>query len=99
MRRRKTIYICDHCGEIALEEKKYLFGGFIYVLPKDWTQLGKEHICPKCSEIYRRFKEEVYSEQQKSIVDDHHIEIKKCDGKLEVTKFDKYEENKKYETT
>lgn len=60
MRKRKTIYICDHCGVIALEEKKYLFGGsFVYVLPEDWTQLGKEHLCPKCSEIYRRFKKEV----------------------------------------
>lgn len=90
MRKRKTIYICDHCGVIALEEKKYLFGGgFIYVLPKDWTQLGKEHICPKCSEIYRRFKEEVYNEQQKSIIDNRHIEIKNNVGKLEVTKNDK----------
>lgn len=67
MRKRKTIYICDHCGVITLEEKKYLFGGgFIYVLPKDWTRLGKEHICPKCSEIYCRFKEEAYDEQQKA---------------------------------
>lgn len=90
MRKRKTIYICDHCGIIALEEKKYLFDdGFIYVLPKYWTQLGKEHLCPKCTEIYRRFKEEVCNEQQKSIIDDHHIEIKNCDGKLEVTKDDK----------
>lgn len=42
MKKRKTIYICDHCGAITLEETEYLYGGgFIKILPKDWTQLGK----------------------------------------------------------
>ena len=62
MKKRKTIYICDYCGAIALEETEYLYGGgFIKILPKDWTQLGKEHLCPKCSEIYHKLKEEVDS--------------------------------------
>lgn len=66
MRRRKTIYICNHCGVIALEEKKYLFGGgFVKLLPKGWTRLGREHLCPKCSEIYCKFKEEVCNDHQK----------------------------------
>lgn len=45
MKKREIIYICDHCGVIAR--------------PKDWTLLGREHLCPKCSKIYRKFKEEV----------------------------------------
>ena len=56
MKKRETIYICDHCGVIAREETEFGY----------WTQLGKEHLCPKCSEIYRRFKDAVYDEQQKA---------------------------------
>lgn len=65
MKKRETLYICDHCGVIAREETEFTFGFCFKTLPKGWTRLGKEHLCPKCSEIYRRFKEEVYDEQQK----------------------------------
>lgn len=89
MKKRETIYICDHCGVIAREETKFAFGFCFKTLPEDWTQLGKEHLCPKCSEIYRRFKEETYNEQQKSLIDNRHTEIKKYIIKLKVKKNDK----------
>ena len=89
MRKRKTIYICDHCGDIALEDTEFGFGFCYKTLPRDWTLLGREHLCPKCTEIYNRFKKEVCDEQQKSVIDNRHIEIKKYIGKLEVTKHDK----------
>ena len=89
MRKRKTIYICDHCGDIALEEIEYFFGDCFKTLPEGWTRLGKEHLCPKCSKIYRRFKQEVYDEQQKSLIDNRRSEIKKYAEKLKVTKNDK----------
>lgn len=64
MRKRETIYICDHCGAIAREEIEICFGDCFKILPKGWTRLGREHLCPKCTEIYNRFKEEVCDEQQ-----------------------------------
>lgn len=60
MKKRETIYICDHCGVIAREETEFGFGFHFKTLPKDWTLLGREHLCPKCSEIYRKFKEKVW---------------------------------------
>lgn len=57
MKKRETIYICDHCGVIAREETEFGFGFYFKTLPKDWTLLGREHLCSKCSEIYRKFKE------------------------------------------
>lgn len=89
MRKRKTIYICDHCGDIALEDIGYYFYYCFKTLPEGWTRLGKEHLCPKCTEIYNRFKKEVCDEQQKSVIDNRHIEIKKYVGKLKVKKNDK----------
>ena len=67
MKKRETIYMCDHCGAIAREETEFGFGFHFKTLPKDWTLLGREHLCPKCSEIYSKIKEEVRNEQQKSI--------------------------------
>lgn len=59
MKKREIIYICDHCGVIAREETEFGFGFYFKTLPKDWTLLGRGHLCPKCSKIYRKFKEEV----------------------------------------
>lgn len=58
MLKRKRVYICDHCGEIALEEP-YFFMEFAWKgAPKGWTKLGKEDLCPTCSKVYKRFVEE-----------------------------------------
>lgn len=35
------------------------FGGIVKCAPEGWTELGKENLCPVCSETYRRFKHEV----------------------------------------
>lgn len=59
MKKRETIYICDHCGKAEIEGIEFIFGFYAKVLPNGWTKLGKEHLCPKCSKIYRKFKEEV----------------------------------------
>lgn len=58
MLKRKRVYICDHCGAIALEEP-YFFMEFAWKgAPKGWTKLGKEDLCPTCSKVYKRFMEE-----------------------------------------
>lgn len=59
MKKRKTVYICDHCGAVDLEQTVFFFGDCFKTFPEGWTLLGKEHLCQKCSEIYRKFKEEV----------------------------------------
>ena len=61
---KKKVYICDACEAAALQEMNLLFGIPLYNIPKDWTALGKEHLCPTCSEIYRRVSEEVKKEKE-----------------------------------
>lgn len=61
-------YICDHCGKAEIAEKKMWYDDYtincfwVKLLPKGWTKLGKEHLCPKCSEIYCKLKEEIGNE-------------------------------------
>ncbi len=59
MLKRKRVYICDHCGAVALEEP-YFFMEFAWKdAPKGWTKFGlKEDLCPTCSKVYKRFVEE-----------------------------------------
>lgn len=58
MIKRKRVYICDHCGAMALEEP-YFFMEFAWKgapkgAPKGWTELGKEDLCPTCSNKTRQ---------------------------------------------
>lgn len=62
MKKRETIYICDHCGKVGMEVEKLWNGNLTTIFPEGWTKLGKEHLCPKCSKIYRKFKEETDDE-------------------------------------
>lgn len=63
MRKRKVVYFCDHCGKAEVEMPKLRFDGpWISRFPEGWTKLGREHLCPKCSEIYRKLKEETDDE-------------------------------------
>lgn len=64
MLKRKKIYICDHCGEIALEETYCFYTDVYKGAPEGWTKLGNEDLCPVCSETYRRFKDEVVKEKE-----------------------------------
>lgn len=58
MLKRKRVYICDHCGAVALEQTDF-FGTDVWKgAPKGWTKLGKEDLCPTCSKAYKRFMEE-----------------------------------------
>lgn len=57
MRKRKMVYICDHCGTVAL--------GILvtsrrrYHAPYGWEKLGNEDICPMCWTVYEKFKREI----------------------------------------
>lgn len=49
MRVKRWVYICDHCGKAELEPESYVFyNRVVKRLPKDWSKLGKEYLCPKC---------------------------------------------------
>lgn len=63
MLKRKRVYICDHCGAIAPVTQ--YFQGIPYEgAPAGWTKLGRhEDLCPLCSEIYKRFRNEVIKEK------------------------------------
>lgn len=56
---KKRVYICDHCGKVAPERVYQFFGNIAKCAPEGWTELGKENLCPVCSETYKRFKREV----------------------------------------
>lgn len=57
MKKRKTVYICDHCGAAALQESYFSIDDTWKGPPEYWTKLGKEDLCPKCSEVYKKLKE------------------------------------------
>ncbi len=58
MLRHKRVYICDHCGAVALEQRYFFMDDTWRDAPDGWTRLGREDLCPICSEIYKRFKAE-----------------------------------------
>lgn len=62
MRAKKWVYICDHCGAVALEETYFFMNSVWKEVPRGWTKLGKEDLCPECSRVYKRFKDEVRNE-------------------------------------
>lgn len=60
----KKVYICDHCGNLALYEK-YPDGQPYF--PDGWKKLGKkQRLCPSCAMTWKRFnniiKEEISKE-------------------------------------
>lgn len=62
MRKLKRVYICDHCGAVALEATYFFMNDVWKEAPRGWTKLGKEDLCPECSEVYKRFKDGVTEE-------------------------------------
>lgn len=64
----KKVYICDHCNAVALPEL-YLIDGVDDIqrgMPEGWENLGSSmHLCPICSETYKKFKSEVIKERNK----------------------------------
>ena len=65
MKRLKTVYICDNCGAIELPELYLSCGDIWKDIPSDWmTVFGNKHLCPTCSKIYSKFKQEVEKENE-----------------------------------
>ena len=63
MKKIKAVYICDNCGAVDLPELYLSCGDSWKDIPSGWmTIFGKMHLCPKCSEIYRKLKEETDDE-------------------------------------
>lgn len=59
MLKRKKVYICDHCGAVALPVTYVFFSDIWTGPPEGWCSLGKkEDLCPICAEAYRRFLHE-----------------------------------------
>ena len=66
MLKRKRVYICDHCGAVALEKTYFFMTDVWKGAPEGWTKLGKEDLCPTCSKVYKRFVEELMDSWKKS---------------------------------
>lgn len=76
MRKKKWVYICDHCGKVELKWKHYYYYGALHDKPKGWYKLGREDLCPECYEIYLKFKNEVKNKEVKNKKED--ILTKNC---------------------
>lgn len=63
MLKRARVYICDHCGAIALEQNNFFVHDTWKSPPEGWRKLGNEDLCPLCAATYRRFKEETIKEK------------------------------------
>lgn len=64
MIKRKRVYFCDHCGAVGLETTWYMMLDTWKGPPEGWTKLGNEDLCPLCSEIYEKFKQQVMNEKK-----------------------------------
>lgn len=60
MRVKRWVYICDHCGKAELEPVNCALFNIVVKrqLPRNWSKLGKEVLCPRCAAVYSRFKNE-----------------------------------------
>lgn len=65
MLKRARVYICDHCGAVALEQTYYFYNDCWKGTPEHWIKLGNEDLCPLCAATYRKFKEETVKEKNK----------------------------------
>lgn len=63
MLKRKRVYICDHCGAVALEMLWGIQSDCWKGPPDGWTKLDDKDLCPVCSETYKRFRNEVIKEK------------------------------------
>lgn len=53
MKTCETEYIyCGHCGKAEVVEIDSSFGYAIRRLPVGWSNIGRELLCPICSEAY-----------------------------------------------
>lgn len=59
MYKLRHIYICDHCGAIALPETVCFMGDSFKDRPNGWERLGKEDLCPVCYKSYKHFKDSI----------------------------------------
>lgn len=67
MLKRKRVYICDHCGAVALEETYFFMTDVWKGAPEGWTKLGKEDLCPTCSKLMDSWKKSPTINLSKSI--------------------------------
>lgn len=64
MIKRKRVYICDNCSAVALEQWHFFYDDCWKGPPDGWTKLGREDLCPLCTAVYRKFKDEAMEEKQ-----------------------------------
>lgn len=57
MLKRARVYICDHCGTIALEQTNFFIHDTWKSAPEGWTKLGNEDLCPLCEETIKEKNE------------------------------------------
>jgi hypothetical protein len=57
MYKLRKIYICNHCGKIALPELKYCGMDAVKTMPSGWGIVSKnEHLCDECYKAYAKMR-------------------------------------------
>ena len=66
MRKRKVVYICDHCGKAEVWTKGLYFSSYVRDFPYSHIKL---HLCPNCAKKWREFTDGYlkYSEKYKDM--------------------------------
>lgn len=59
MYKRRKVYICDHCGTVALPDYKECYDGFMReCIPKGrGCVFGGHHLCYKCYSAFEKLSE------------------------------------------
>lgn len=56
MLKLKKVYICDHCGAVALQERYCFMEDSWTGPPDDWGRVHNMDLCPKCYQAYKILK-------------------------------------------
>lgn len=55
MRKLKWVYICNLCGSVTLPEDGVdNMGESCKMLPDEWEQRGRSHLCPDCLKVLEK---------------------------------------------
>ena len=60
MYKLRRVYICNHCGAVALPRVLCVGMDIVRTMPSGWsTRDGSFHLCPDCYRAYQALREQI----------------------------------------